>query len=262
MFGTQTLSTPYWRAGTAVMSVATQGDSEHSGIPARILITGSNLFAGALANALEARGFATRHIPADSEVECGIEWRPNLVILDTRSHDLNAGSALIGQLHGLDLQVCVIDETDDVDRLNAWMAAGASALIDGSEPLDQLLRTINRLLRRSSIQQTTRTPAQSMGLTGPAGRPQDDPLSRFANLTERERIVLAELTEGHCAEEIAQAAFVSISTVRSQIKAILQKLGVSSQLAAVALARRADWSLDSSTGTSPQASNSRGRRVV
>ena len=64
-------------------------------------------------------------------------------------------------------------------------------------------------------------------------------------LTEREQVVLAELIEGHCAEDIAKAAFVSISTVRSQIKAILQKLGVNSQLAAVAMARRAGWSLES-----------------
>ena len=55
-------------------------------------------------------------------------------------------------------------------------------------------------------------------------------------LTDREKFVLAELIEGHCAEEIANAAYVSISTVRSQIKAILQKLGVNSQLAAVAQA--------------------------
>ncbi len=41
--------------------------------------------------------------------------------------------------------------------------------------------------------------------------------------------------EGNCAEDIAKAAFVSISTVRSQIKAISQKLGVNSQLAAVAI---------------------------
>jgi two-component system nitrate/nitrite response regulator NarL len=244
------------------MSVAPQRDSEHLGIPARILIAGANLLAGALANALEAYGFATRHVPPDSEVECWIEWHPNLVILDVRSLDLTAGSALIGQLHRLDLQVCVIDEADDVDRLNAWIAAGASALIDGSEPLDQLLRTINRLLRRGSHQQAAGKPSQPMALTHTARRPQDAPLPHFANLTERERVVLAELMEGHCAEEIAQAAFVSISTVRSQIKAILQKLGVSSQLAAVALARRADWSLDSHAGTPPKASNSRRARVV
>ena len=244
------------------MSVATERNSEASGIPARILIAGRSLFAGALANALEAYGFATRHVAPDAEVECGIGWHPNLVILDVRSLDLTAGPALIGRMRGLELQVCVVDETGDIDRLNAWMAAGASALIDGGEPLDQLLRTIDRLLRKGSPQQAARTPARSMALTHPARRPQDAPLPHFADLSQRERFVLAELMEGHCAEEIAQAAFVSISTVRSQIKAILQKLGVSSQLAAVALARRADWSLDSPAGSSTQPSNSRRKRVV
>jgi two-component system, NarL family, nitrate/nitrite response regulator NarL len=231
------------------MSVATQRGSEQSAIPARILIVGGNLLAGALANALESHGFTTMHVvPREPEIERGIEWHPNLVILDVRSLDLTAGSGLIGQLHRLDLQVCVIDEADDVDRLNAWMAAGTSALIDGGEPLDQLLRTINRLLRRGSLQQTVQKSSLSMALTHAAGRPQDTRLPHFADLTERERGVLAELMEGHCAEEIARAAVVSISTVRSQIKAILQKLGVSSQLAAVALARRADWSLDNPAG--------------
>ena len=100
-----------------------------------------------------------------------------------------------------------------------------------------------------------------MALTPFAGRPQDTRLPHFGDLTERERFVLAELMEGHCAEEIAHAAFVSVSTVRSQIKAILQKLGVSSQLAAVALARRAGWSLDSPAENSPS-SSTRGRLGV
>ena len=84
-----------------------------------------------------------------------------------------------------------------------------------------------------------------------ADRRQGPRLQLFDILTEREQVVLAELMEGHCAEEIANAAFVSISTVRSQIKAILHKLGVNSQLAAVAMARRAGWSLDTPSGNSP-----------
>ena len=245
------------------MSLATQRGSSRSGLPARILIVGGNLLAGALANALEAYGFGTRHVvPVERDIELGIEWHPNLVILDLRSLDLHSGSALIGQSTRRELQVCVIDETDDVDRLNAWMAVGAAALIDGGEPLDQLLRTINRLLRNGSIQQTAPASSHSMTLTRAGGRTQDTRLPHFADLTERERVVLAELMEGHCAEEIAHAAYVSISTVRSQIKAILQKLGVSSQLAAVALARRADWSLDNPAEASPKAPRAIGARHV
>ena len=48
--------------------------------------------------------------------------------------------------------------------------------------------------------------------------------------------MLGALIDGLSAEEIAEAHFVALTTVRSQIRAVLQKLGVRSQLAAVALA--------------------------
>ena len=95
----------------------------------------------------------------------------------------------------------------------------------------------------------------------PAVEQRDSALEFFAVLTEREKFVLAELMEGHGAEQIAKAAVVSISTVRSQIKAILQKLGVNSQLAAVAMARRAGWSPESAPRRSSAPSSSRRSRV-
>jgi DNA-binding NarL/FixJ family response regulator len=59
----------------------------------------------------------------------------------------------------------------------------------------------------------------------------------MAQLTVREREVLWALSEGESAGDIAKAFVVSIGTVRSHIQGILGKLGVSSQLAAVARAR-------------------------
>jgi DNA-binding NarL/FixJ family response regulator len=47
--------------------------------------------------------------------------------------------------------------------------------------------------------------------------------------------------DGASAEEIAKSSFVSLATVRSQIRSILEKLGVHSQVAAVAMAHRAHW---------------------
>ena len=244
------------------MSAVDERRSEPLGIPARILVAGSDLLAGALASALEAYGFATRHIaPREPEIAHGIEWRPNLVIVDTRDLDVPSGSALIGHLRQLSSQICVIDAADDGDRLNAWNGAGISALIDGREPFDQFFRTINRLLRVASVPQTAAGSRASLASTGAAQRPHDPVLQLFATLTEREQVVLAELMEGHCAEEIATAAFVSISTVRSQIKAILHKLCVNSQLAAVGLARRAGWSLDSFPRNSPKPPSSRRARA-
>lgn len=58
------------------------------------------------------------------------------------------------------------------------------------------------------------------------------------NLTPRETAVLASLHEGLTVKLIAAEGGVSTGTVRSQVKSILRKLDVSSQLAAVAVYRQ------------------------
>lgn len=50
--------------------------------------------------------------------------------------------------------------------------------------------------------------------------------------------MLYYLTTGGSAQEIADEIVVSLATVRSHIRSVLRKLGVRSQLAAVALANR------------------------
>jgi two-component system, NarL family, nitrate/nitrite response regulator NarL len=244
-----------------VVSTAVPPGPESSGIPARILVAGSDLLADALASALETYGFATKSIVASAPaIEGGIDWRPDLVLLDARSLEIPRGVALIDAFRQAGVQICIIDAVDNNDRLNAWLRAGTSALIDKGDPFDHLFRTITALLRSRLLARTAPRYLATLALTAvdDLGR---ERLELFGALTEREQGVLAELIEGHCAEDIAKAAFVSISTVRSQIKAILQKLGVGSQLAAVAMARRAGWSFEGPSGTPPDPSSSRRRQV-
>ncbi len=66
-------------------------------------------------------------------------------------------------------------------------------------------------------------------------------------LTASERRVLYYLTEGWAAQDIAAELVVSLTTVRSHIRSVLRKLGVRSQLAAVAIANSRD--LESSETT-------------
>ena len=61
-------------------------------------------------------------------------------------------------------------------------------------------------------------------------------------LTSREQEVLCRLREGLAVSEIATWSCVSESTVRTQVKSILAKLGVTSQLAAVGATYRTQWS--------------------
>jgi len=56
-------------------------------------------------------------------------------------------------------------------------------------------------------------------------------------LTRRERVVLGELAEDVTLEEIAQRLFVTRNTVKSQVRSVYRKVGVSTRAEAVAWAR-------------------------
>jgi len=67
-----------------------------------------------------------------------------------------------------------------------------------------------------------------------------DRFHALLGLTAGERRVLFYLTEGWGAQDIADELVVSLTTVRSHIRSVLRKLGVRSQLAAVAVANSRD----------------------
>lgn len=60
-----------------------------------------------------------------------------------------------------------------------------------------------------------------------------------ADLTQRERVVLANLSEESTLEEIACRLFVTRNTVKSQVRSVYRKLGVSTRAEAVSLAKSA-----------------------
>ena len=139
------------------MTAVIQDRPGPSGIPPRILVAGSDLLADALASVLETYGFATMNIVASKPaIEGVISWRPDLMLLDARSLDVAAGSALIGGVCQEGVQVCVIDAAGNSDRSNAWLRAGTAALIDNGEPFDELFRTITVLLRSRFLSESRR----------------------------------------------------------------------------------------------------------
>ena len=72
-------------------------------------------------------------------------------------------------------------------------------------------------------------------------RVHDDIRRRLDLLTPRERQVLGALIEGRTVRAISHESVVSEATVRTQVKSILAKLEVSSQLAAVGIANQIGW---------------------
>ena len=70
---------------------------------------------------------------------------------------------------------------------------------------------------------------------------EDPTTGDIETLTVREREVLAYLMKGQTVREIATECVVAEATVRTQVKSILAKLEVSSQLAAVGMANEIGW---------------------
>lgn len=80
-----------------------------------------------------------------------------------------------------------------------------------------------------TVTTSTSTTPTGTAPTPPTGEP----------LSERERVVLAELQENLSLEQIAQRLWVSRNTVKTQVRSIYRKIGVSTRTDAVAWARAA-----------------------
>lgn len=63
------------------------------------------------------------------------------------------------------------------------------------------------------------------------------PTQRSTALTRRERVILSVLDEDTTLEQIASQLFVTRNTVKSQVRSVYKKLGVSTRADAVACAR-------------------------
>lgn len=119
----------------------------------------------------------------------------------------------------------------------AWggmLEAGAGAVLPSTVSIERLRSAIERLGRGGHIID----PAEQQALVD-AWRVVDlgrcQVLGRVRSLTPRELAVLRALHTGQPVSLIAERAGVAPATVRSQVQAVLHKLGVRTQLAAVAV---------------------------
>jgi DNA-binding NarL/FixJ family response regulator len=168
---------------------------------------------------------------------------PDVVLLDL---DLGAaggdGSVMVEALCVDGARVVILSGTRDRLLLAACLEAGAAGFVAKSAPLEDLLAAVHAASRGAAVT-TDQARADLLAELRAARRQRRDQLAPFDSLTGRERFVLAQVIDGRSAADIAASSFVSEATVRTQIRGVLGKLGVRSQLAAVAAARRAGWRL-------------------
>ncbi|MFC5728829.1 MULTISPECIES: LuxR C-terminal-related transcriptional regulator [Nocardioides] len=169
-----------------------------------------------------------------------LRTRPQIVLLDLDLGLQVDGVCFVEPLQRAGVAVIVVTGDEDETRWGECIARGARIVLPKSASLDTILRTVRRVAEGRPVMgpeeadRLLRRYRQELGWV-------QDVRARLDTLTPREREILAALMSGQNVHDIARAALVSEATVRSQVKSVLAKLHVSSQLAAVGIAHKAHW---------------------
>jgi DNA-binding NarL/FixJ family response regulator len=219
-------------------------DPDEIGAVQVVIVDDHRLLADSLALALEGHGIRAilpaLGTPEELLAEV-IRRRPDLVLLDLDlGGDLGDGSTLVRPLVEAGLRVLIVTATSDVEQMARAVELGAVGVVAKNGPFPDLLDDVVTAARGGEVM----APLVRLHLLDDARRRREQraaTLAPFGRLTERETEVLRELTRGRPVAEIARRSFVSEATVRSQVRSILTKLGVRSQLEAVVAAQRSGW---------------------
>lgn len=199
------------------------------------------IFAELLASALESE-----QLPVEIVTSNHIEFLDNdritadsLVLMDLELGAEGLSHDLITELAARDVRVVLLSGTEDEVLISRSVLAGASGFVSKRLGFDDLMNGI----RKAMLTDAAIAPKELERYRGivELARVANERLEQFDLLTAREAKVLWHLVCGLSVDEVSQVDYVSINTVRAQVRAILSKLGVHTQLSAVAAVRELGW---------------------
>jgi DNA-binding NarL/FixJ family response regulator len=160
------------------------------------------------------------------------ELRPNVVLMDPELSD--ADGIAIAELmrhRWPDTRVVVLTASNEAALVGRATAAGAAGFLTKNGPLGDVLNAVHTA-HGGGMTVSTDILARLLRSTAPVVGP------RPGGLTAREHEVLELMAAGLDPRAIARRLGISVHTCRGHVKALLAKLGVHSQLEAVAAARQ------------------------
>jgi two-component system nitrate/nitrite response regulator NarL len=215
--------------------------------PLRVCVVDDHsLFAQTLVIGLRADGVLAQCVAVDGQMTLAqleraiTQHDPDVVLLDLGLGIPGDVMVLVQGLAAAGISVVVVTGAADPPRAGAALCHGACAVIAKSEPFSEVMATVQRIRcgRPAMSEKEHARLVQDFQETDVA---REELRRRFDLMSRREAEVLGLLMGGMTVHEIARSRFVSESTVRSQVKAILSKLDVGSQLTAVGRAHQIGW---------------------
>src|SRR5437588_94727 len=206
-------------------------------MPARILIVDDHpLTREALASLLGAHGLDVIGCASDGAeaiAEAG-RLQPDLVLLDLSMPGLGGLQALPRLREAApECEVVVLTADGTEENLLAAIRGGAAGYLLKSEAPERIVEFLEGVSRGEAALSGAVARRLLEQLRAGGGRETGVPNSIAAALSARELEVLLLLDERLDTDEIAKRLFISEHTVRSHVKSVLSKLGVSSRREAI-----------------------------
>jgi DNA-binding NarL/FixJ family response regulator len=152
--------------------------------------------------------------------------------------DEPSGSDLVSGLREIEWQVLIVTGTRDEPRMAAAIAAGAVGALPKTSSFDTLVNAVLKAVQGIPLLDESER-QRWLALHDHYQAEKHELVERLAELSPREREVLDLLTQGYRAITIAETFGISLSELRGEIRSMLAKLAVGSQLEAVTLAAKA-----------------------
>jgi len=196
-----------------------------------LLVDDHPLTRDALAALLSQQGFQVVGEAASGEeaIDRAAELQPDLVLLDLTMPGMSGLEALPEIREAApECEVVVLTASDAEENLLAAIRAGASGYLLKTEPPEQIATFLLGVVRGDAAL-SGGVARRLLERVREGGRPNGIPESITRVLSAREVEVLLLLDERLGTDEIAERLFISEHTVRSHVKNLLKKLGVSSR---------------------------------